>query len=573
MAKAAAKTYPEKLAAAFARHLLASADEKEKGLVKPLIYSRVQAPVEARSFGRVGLSYTVACSLACAAMRVAVAAILKDGAFFSDHPLIEAMALEPQVQDILAEAAADEVRFDEASPLPAAWAAAAEAWPDDAPPAAPGSVRRRLRGKTAPPLEWQDEVAFQPRRAEEAVAGGSMKRPAARARNPCELCPGQGPAAPCIFAIRADVAGSPARMDKGRARCLWCDPPALLQAGELPQRRKQLTRALRQWQAAGRVDVAEAALARLPEAARRQIDAAMQRPSRAAVAERKAAAAEAQSWTHLLQRRQQLGEAFGDAAAATYRRGQAEDGRRLRAKFGPLLSARAEGDDSWRSAAAAKFETWCRNTSWTMCEQCHRLQKRPLHEVDISGTRPRKNCVAKCLHCASGSGYPTVAPEQIPEALQHLPPNVLWALRPLEPDVGRPVWARHGYRVHTDMIRFWWRPRTVRQQIQQLVVPEEQARAQDVYYYLMASHESSYSRFVEMHEKFLRRNRAALTGSANDRLLQLPRRALEEEGLECAAWPHLYPLTAMCETYLCAQGRCPAPGSRSAPATRQCFAG
>ena len=194
-------------------------------------------------------------------------------------------------------------------------------------------------------------------------------------------------------------------------------------------------------------------------------------------------------------------------------------------------------------------------------------------EVDISGTRPRKNCVAKCLHCASGSGYPTVAPEQIPEALQHLPPNVLWALRPLEPDVGRPVWARHGYRVRTDMIRVWWRPRTVRQQIQQLVVPEEQARAQDVYYYLMASHESSYSRFVEMHEKFLRRNRAALTGSANDRLLQLPRRALEEEGLECAAWPHLYPLTAMCETYLCAQGRCPAPGSRSAPATRQCFAG
>ena len=207
-------------------------------------------------------------------------------------------------------------------------------------------------------------------------------------------------------------------------------------------------------------------------------------------------------------------------------------------------------DDSWRSAAAAKFETWCRNFSWTMCEQCHRLQKRPLHEVDISGTRPRKNCVAKCLHCASGTGYPTVAPEQIPEALQHLPPNVLWALRPLEPDVGRPVWARHGYRVHTDMIRFWWRPQTVRQQIQQLVAPEEQARAQDVYYYLMASHESSYGRFVEMHEKFLRRNRAALTGSANDRLLQLPRRALEEEGLECAVWPHLYPLTAMCETYV-----------------------
>jgi len=128
--------------------------------------------------------------------------------------------------------------------------------------------------------------------------------------------------------------------------------------------------------------------------------------------------------------------------------------------------------------------------------------------------------------------------------------NVLWALRPLEPDVGQVACAKHGYRVHTDMIRFWWRPETVWQQILQLESDEERATAVAAYQFLTASQESSYKKFVDMHSKFLRRHRNQLEEKPEHRCLQLPRRALEEEGLECAVWPHLYPRTNMCETYI-----------------------
>ena len=126
--------------------------------------------------------------------------------------------------------------------------------------------------------------------------------------------------------------------------------------------------------------------------------------------------------------------------------------------------------------------------------------------------------------------------------------NVLWALRPLEPDVGQVACAKHGYRVHTDMIRFWWRPDTVWQQILQLDTEEERQTAVAAYQYLTNSEDSSYKKFVDMHKKFLRKHRNQLDNDAEHRCLQLPRRALEEEGLECAVWPHLYPRTNMCET-------------------------
>ena len=173
----------------------------------------------------------------------------------------------------------------------------------------------------------------------------------------------------------------------------------------------------------------------------------------------------------------------------------------------------------------------------------------PLHESNLTGKPGRKTkVVQKCSHCSKGTGYPTVSPEDIPEVLRNLTENVLWALRPLEPDVGPVVKARHGYRVHTDMIRFWWRPQTVEEQLDMLEDEEECGHAWDAYQHLMADPESSYGRFVSMHQKFLRRNRAQV--QADERRLQLPRRALEEEGLECAVWPHLYPKTAWCETHV-----------------------
>lgn len=182
-----------------------------------------------------------------------------------------------------------------------------------------------------------------------------------------------------------------------------------------------------------------------------------------------------------------------------------------------------------------------------MCAKCHRLEKKSLRETHITSKRAVPPTIQKCRHCSDGVGYPTVSPQDIPAEVRGLPDDALWALRPLEPDVGQPAWAKHGFRVHTDMIRFWWRPQPVTTQIGLLEDPSVKQAAKTAFEYLMRQEDSAYRKFVDMHTKFLRRNAAALQ-SEWDRKLLLPRHALEEEGLECAVWPHLYPRTSMCET-------------------------
>eukprot|EP00435_Cladocopium_sp_Y103_P025548 s4273_g6.t1 len=304
---------------------------------------------------------------------------------------------------------------------------------------------------------------------------------AKRRRGTTELCPGLSREDPCIFSRRSDQLGTPAMLHPGNQKCQFCNPEALTAAVAVPQKKKHVTRALRVWTDAGRQDVVDAAMARIPEAHREGFRQALKRPSRAAPAVAARAAAQAQAheeeWAKAMEQRQWLGGPFQDQEQQVYQRKTRDDARR------------------------------------------------------------------------AGTGYPTVAHADIPEVLREITDDAIRALRPLEPDVGTPVWAKHGNRVKTDMIRFWWRHIPVTEQFRQLEKEEDRAAALAAYQFLMSSSESSYKKFVDMHNKFLRRNRDNLDDPW-DRKLQLPRRALEEEGLECAAWPHLYPRTAMCETYI-----------------------
>ena len=314
-----------------------------------------------------------------------------------------------------------------------------------------------------------------------------------------------------------------------------------------------MTGALRAWVEAGRQAIAEAALARIPEAHQKHFEQALQRPSRtvqgkAAQAKAKAEAREAAVQKTLEHRRSFQAEPQEEEQQA-YRRKVADDNRRLRRKFGPLLQAREEKDDAWRSPLAARFEEWCREGSWAACQKCQRLVTRPLHESHIGTKRAPAPTIPQRKHCAEGVGYPTVSHADIPEELRNLSADVLWALRPLEPDVGQRVAARHSYPVHTDMIRFWRRPTTIPDQIDQLDKPEDRDVARKAYRHLMASEDSSYKQFVTWQRKVLRKHAGVLEGEW-DRKLRLPRHALEEVGLERAVWPHLYPRTNMYETYV-----------------------
>ena len=320
-----------------------------------------------------------------------------------------------------------------------------------------------------------------------AKGGPKQKARAARKIRPHELCPGQLGHA-CCFSLRESALGQPAVLPKGEKTCVWCSPERLQKVLAEPQRRKRATHALRVWTDADQAAVLTRAWERLPASHHAALRAALARPSRAkaAVSARKAAAVERQSWHTLLNHRVNLGLPMTPNAETVYLAKKADDDRRLRAKFGAMMQARDAGDKDWRSPAAERFEQWCRSSSWLLCEQCLRLEQRPVQQRDIVGTGPRKNTVRKCHHCRSGAGYPTVSANMIPEELQNISLDVLWAVRPLEPDVGLPVFAKHGYRVHTDMIRFWWRPQTVEAQLESLEDEQDRAAAQAAYRYLVS---------------------------------------------------------------------------------------
>ena len=387
----------------------------------------------------------------------------------------------------------------------------------------------------------------------EEEAGGPSdvpEQPKKRAKT--EFCPGRSRARPCIFAQKEGQLGQPARLDKGKARCQFCDTKSLAEVAKDPKRKGNITRALRAWQEAGREDIFDAAMALIPEDARPSFSQALKRPSRAAPAVEARAKAKAEAdkeeRSKAWEQRQWLGGSFSIEEQRAYRQKTADDERRMRSKFGPLQAAQAAGDATWLSERAKCFEVWCKKDSWGVCGHCHRLVKRSLHENNITGKKPPSLLVQGCGHCKKGTGYPTVAQADIPKDLQNLSDAALRALQPLRPDVGFEASARHGYRVHTDMIRFWWNEYPVAEQIEWLEDPADKQAARAAYRYLMAAEESSYKKFVDFHNRFLHRNAADIAKDA--RKLRLPRRVLEEEGIECAVWPHLYPRTNMCETYV-----------------------
>ena len=334
-----------------------------------------------------------------------------------------------------------------------------------------------------------------------------------------------------------------------------CDEVQFKAACEQPRKRKQIIKSLRFFKHKGRQDIVDKILAKIPIAEQEVFLKALDKPIRPSrkkdiVIEKSANKKRSQAWQTLLATRCAIRTPADEMEDKTYRKHKRDDQQRLHRKFPAYVQARDKEDETWRSDFARRFEQWCLEDSWVMCEKCHRMVKRNLHESDITGKGMKSHTTKHCKHCKDGIGYPTTQKENIPWVLQDMHADVLWALRPLEGYTGPATWAKHGYRVKTDMIRFWWRPITVKEQIKQIDTQELKEKASAAYKYLMADEESSYKKYVQMHQKFLSKNKERLSGHEEDVLLRLPRRALEEVGLECAVWPHLYPKTKMCESYI-----------------------
>ena len=194
-----------------------------------------------------------------------------------------------------------------------------------------------------------------------------------------------------------------------------------------------------------------------------------------------------------------------------------------------------------RSERAIQAEQWCKHGSWQICATCHSLQPRPFKPVDLK--HDAQPTVKECGLCKKKDKVPQ--PGDVPEQLQQLPKEVIEALRPLDIDCGVFERAPQGYRVHSSMIRFAWSAEDVEDKIQRLAKNRHKKLARKAFKHLTAEDDniSSYVDFINKHREFLEAHPAA-----EEQKRKRPLRFIEEQGIECALWPHLYWETNLCET-------------------------
>ena len=263
-----------------------------------------------------------------------------------------------------------------------------------------------------------------------------------------------------------------------------------------------------------------------------------------------------EQWRALLANRAAQGRPT-DAEQAEHEREEAACLRRLARKLPAIYQEdRRRPTAEWRSRLAEGFCKWARYDSWSMCSECHRLQPQKFWPTHVR--RPdRKAAPSQCKYCQKGVGYWAPRPEEVPEPLRNLPDAVLEALTMFDIYTGPGERAQGGYWAHTAPIRFSWKATSVERRLEALRSKSNRKKGRKAYRFLTDEGSgSSYGEFLASHRRFLgQRWRKIVDGEvdAADPIPWLPMNFIETVGLECAAWPHLYWCTEMCETYVRSQ--------------------
>ena len=413
-------------------------------------------------------------------------------------------------------------------------------------------IRRRLREKQPPPRPRQ--------------ARGEVCVRAARAPWPHEICPGTV-VEPCTFSSSRQ--GSPAAIQprRGQRGCMFCSDEHLERLLGC-RNGDQVTKTLKDMKTLDDRKY-QACLGNL----RRRRGEALVRDFSARVARAEQRAAKRgtpkltsqQKWQSALKKRVRTKGALRRREQKAYDKTLLKDRMSVRRKMFfsdlkgkhytqandaeelaemPLESADITPNDSGLPAAqvsdrARAVEQWCKFGSWQSCETCHSVRPRALRPVDLH--KQASPTVKKCALCRKGEHVPQ--PDHVPEALRGLQSEVIHALRPLDIDTGKLERVPYGYRVHSSMIQFLWSANSIEDKVEALPKKRQRKRARTAFKYLMAADNSTYSTFVEKHRVFLDKHEAP-----TDRQRRRPLRFLEELGLECALWPHLYYDINLCET-------------------------
>ena len=153
------------------------------------------------------------------------------------------------------------------------------------------------------------------------------------------------------------------------------------------------------------------------------------------------------------------------------------------------------------------LESWCLRGSWGMCPKCQAMQPREFYEADLKRQRQPELTQSQCKLCSAKGKYFVPKPEDVPEPLQNLTPEIIKALSLLDVDVG-PETRSHdakgkpnGYRKKVKMIRFSWSKHAPKRKFRDLP-HADRAKAKAAYDHLMGSEESTYKEFKKEREKF-----------------------------------------------------------------------
>ena len=390
----------------------------------------------------------------------------------------------------------------------------------------------------------------------------------ARAAWPSELCSGfEG--SPCTFSVQTAGRGARVQRSRGEVHCAFCSATAFRAAAASP--RSKISQMLKKlWALDG--NIAQLAVERIRtwegQDVAAEYAATMKTPVRRRTGHKRATPSS--EWPGLLARRRPALRALAPRKARAYEEEVRKDRRLARRKiffpenlFKPAsleqeaaevqemtalcgvsndVAANDTGLPSPKDATAQLVEAWCKHGSWAMCKKCGSVQPRPLQPIDLRRPAPPTMSEKACTACRHAEYVPQL--EDIPEQLRDLKPSILRALRPLDIDTGTFQRAQYGYRIHSSMATFAWAPIAVEDKIAALAKRKDRTRARTALEYLLTSDASSYKSFYDRHCAFLERHGADLP----EKRRKLPLRFVEEAGLECALWPHLYWRRDLCET-------------------------
>lgn len=185
------------------------------------------------------------------------------------------------------------------------------------------------------------------------------------------------------------------------------------------------------------------------------------------------------------------------------------------------------------STKGEALHVWAVNKSWSFCSNCNLLHRQTLLP---SFQRSRLSTVTSCS-CSSGRYHVPQAVE-IPLCLQNLTKGEIIALRPFSLHTGNYKVHQHGYRQKDGFCRVTWCEQSVDDKISELE-PSSRLKCMLAYRYLTTSPISRYNHFILLREQHINSGKQLNMYDYS-----------ENNGIECALWPHLYPFHEWCETRL-----------------------